>query len=189
MWLLTFVFKPQHAKTWLSCVLISLKMDHFIRVACKSRSAGDNKCLTLCYFLMNPLLWVIDGCSRCFACWSQCFYVFVGWDKSPFSLPCPARPTLPFDLFLHRCCLLHLFLFALNWPFELFLWMLGKFKKKKHGGLLRLWREGGGVRERSQKWRLSNHSANMSTEIKLVYYFQRGKKKNFTKQKSSHILH
>lgn len=32
-----------------------------------------------------------------------------------------------------------------------------------------------------------DHSANMSTEIKLVYYFQRGKK--ITKQKSSHILH
>lgn len=32
-----------------------------------------------------------------------------------------------------------------------------------------------------------DHGANMSTEIKLVYYFQRGKK--ITKQKSSHILH
>ncbi len=39
----------------------------------------------------------------------------------------------------------------------------------------------------TQKRRLWDHSANMSTEIKLVYYFQRGKK--ITKQKSSHILH
>ena len=48
---------------------------------------------------------------------------------------------------------------------------------------------GGGVGgARRDRRKLVNTVANMSTEIKLVYYFfQRGKKN--TKQKSSHILH
>lgn len=71
--------------------------------------------------------------------------------------------------------------------------MLGETKKQKWrgvagcgcGGWVQRVRRSQAQKE-TEKTAL-DHSANMSTEIKLVYYFQRGKK--ITKQKSSHILH
>lgn len=71
--------------------------------------------------------------------------------------------------------------------------MLGRSdKNKKRQCVTRLWWEGeretGGVRcvTETEKTAL-DHSANMSTEIKLVYYFQRGGEKNYETKRQSYF--
>lgn len=65
--------------------------------------------------------------------------------------------------------------------------MLGKSdKNKKRQCVTRLWWEGERCVTETEKTAL-DHSANMSTEIKLVYYFQRGGEKNYETKRQSYF--